>query len=1172
MTGVTERLLEDEITGHLVAQGGYLTCKVGVDPNRRQDFDPTIGLDTVELFAFIELTQAAQWERLVKAHGGQYGLARQRFMQRLAQQIDERGTVDVIRHGVRDQNIEIRLSYRRPAFGVAPELVAHYDANRLTVTRQLPFDPGSEQTVDLCLFLNGIPVATAELKNHLTGQSIEDATRQYRYDRDPKNVTLGRRAIVHFAVDPDAVAMTTKLEGKDTRFLPFNLGHNLGKGNPPNPAGHKTAYVWERVWPKDPWLDILHRFIHVERPSKGPLAARRAAEKVIFPRYHQWDAVLKLEADATANGAGRSYLIQHSAGSGKSNTIAWTAHRLSTLHTAGDRKVFDKVVVITDRVILDRQLQDTIYQFEHARGVVVKIDKDSNQLAEALAGTEARIIITTLQKFPFVLQKIGSLPTRSYAVVIDEAHSSQTGEAAKDLRLLLGAGEEQELTAAEAEDAGLLSTAIDPIEEALVRSVAARSGRQGNLSYFAFTATPKGRTLEMFGWLNPATQKHEPFHLYSMRQAIEEGFIMDVLANYTTYQTFWKTEKATEEDPEYDARKARRAIARFVSLHPHHLAQKAEIIVEHFRQHTAKQMRGLAKAMVVTSSRLHAVRYKQHIDKYIRVKGYSEIRTLVAFSGKIDDGTGTPVTESNMNGFPESRTAENFATPDYAVLIVAEKFQTGFDQPLLHTMYVDKPLVGLAAVQTLSRLNRIHPLKESTFVLDFRNETDEIVKAFEQFHGCTVAPPTDPNILWDTRRRLDDFDVLRPEEVEAAMAPLLAATGSDDQRSARAYAALGPAKARFEAMSDEERLEFRDALNRFVRIYSFVSQIAAFRDPRLERDYIYCRALSLYLRDTDAVARLDLGTEVELTHLRHQVTFSGSLSLQAEAGEVRSFHGEGQGRQQQLEMERLSNIIEVLNDRFGTDLTDVDKLLLDQFEESWVADHELSDQAQNNTIDNFRLVVDRKFLQTIITRVDANDEIYKKILDDEDFRLTLGEFYVRKVYERLREGSAPRLTLIPPESPRVTAEAYKKLLPVYSLEAAAGYFGEGRAVEIEGWAEVKQPETLTSDMFVARAVGHSMEPLIHDGDYLIFRAHPAGSREGKIVLARGAITDPELGGPFTVKKYSSTKIDDAETGWTHTRITLSPLNREFGPIQVDAAAEGDCEVQVVAEFIEKLKW
>src|SRR5579884_112353 len=1005
MTGVTERLLEDEITSSLVARGGYLAVKVGTSAEHRADLNPKLGLDTAELFAFIESTQPEPWTTLLKAHGGVVETARQRFLTRLTREIDERGTLDVLRHGVVDQGVTVRLSYRRPAFGVAAELVAHYDANRLTVTRQLPFDPESTKTLDLCLFVNGIPVATAELKNHLTGQSVEDAVTQYRTDRDPRNVTLSQRALVHFAVDPDLVAMTTRLEGQQTRFLPFNLGHSLGAGNPPNPHGHKTAYLWERVWARAAWLDILHRFIDVQRPRKGTAAQKLAAQRVIFPRYHQWDAVLKLEADAREHGAGRSYLVQHSAGSGKSNTIAWTAHRLSTLHNAEDRKVFDKVVVITDRVVLDRQLQETIYQFEHAHGVVVKIDKDSGQLADALLGEQARIIITTLQKFPFVLDRVAELPARSYAVIVDEAHSSQGGEAAKDLRIALGATEEQELTAAEAEDQGLLAEAVDPVEAALARQAGARKGGQSNLSFFAFTATPKGRTLELFGTLNPATGVHEPFHLYSMRQAIEEGFIVDVLANYTTYHTFWKIEKASEDDPEYDPKKARRAIARFVSLHPHHLAQKAEIIVEHFREHTAREMQGLAKAMVVTSSRLHAARYKQTIDRYIAEHCYDDIRTLVAFSGKLDDGAGVPLTEQGMNGFPESQTSERFAGPEYGLLIVAEKFQTGFDQPLLQTMYVDKTLVGLAAVQTLSRLNRIHPLKERTFVLDFRNETDTIVEAFEQFHGVTVAPPTDPNILYDTRAQLEHYDVLREDEIEVAMPALLGATGSQEQRSAKAYAALGPARQRYEGLSEEERLEFRDALTRFVRTYGFVSQIAAFTDPKLERDFVFCRALTLYLRTASTVERLDLGTEVELTHLRHQLTHEGSLGLESERAEIRSFFGSGQGAQQELQLETLSSIVEQLNERFGTDFADADRLLFDQFEAEWVADDELSDQAQSNTIENFALAFEKKFMSTIVTRMDANSEIFKKILDDDEFSDFVRDVYLRKVYEQLRNAA-----------------------------------------------------------------------------------------------------------------------------------------------------------------------
>ena len=1007
MTGVLEKHLEDAVVASLTGPGGHLAIKVGNSDQHKADFDATLGLDLKELFAFIEATQAPAWERLVKAHGGDALRARERFAKRLSQQLDERGTVDVLRHGVRDQNVEIRLSYRRPAFGVAPELVAHYDANRLTVTRQFPYDAGSSKTVDLGLFVNGIPVATAELKNPLSGQNIEHAIAQYRSDRDPRNVTLGRRALVHFAVDPERVAMTTKLEGRATRFLPFNLGRDLGAGNPDNPQGHKTAYLWEQVWARDAWLDILHRFIHVERPEKGSVAQRRAAERVIFPRFHQWDAVLKLEADARARGAGHSYLIQHSAGSGKSNTIAWAAHRLSTLHDAQDRKVFDKVVVITDRRVLDRQLQETIYQFEHARGVVERIDKDSGQLAAALSGEQARIIITTLQKFPFVIDKVAGMPARSYAVVVDEAHSSQGGEAAKDLRVALGGASEQELTVAEAEDAGLLAVAVDPVEDALAQQAGARRRDQSNLSFFAFTATPKGRTLELFGELNPVTHKHEPFHLYSMKQAIEEGFIMDVLANYCTYKTFWKVEKRAEADPEYDPKRARRAIARFVELHPYALEQKAEIIVEHFRAKTRKEMAGQAKAMVVTASRLAAVRYKQALDRYVAEHGYAgEVRTLVAFSGRVDDGTSTALTEQAMNGFPESETAQRFDSEDYGVLIVAEKFQTGFDQPKLQTMYVDKTLVGLAAVQTLSRLNRIHPLKERTFVLDFRNDTDGIVEAFEEFHGVTVAPPTDPNLLWDSRSMLDGFDVLREDEVAAVVEVLLNEGLGAEQRSARVYAALGPARSRFAAMaSEEERLSFRTALVRFVRIYSFVAQIAAISSPELERDYLFCRALALYLRDAAAAERLDLGTEVKLTHLRNQQLFDGSLALSAEEGQARTFFGAGTGAQQELELTALSSIVDQLNERFGTDFSEADRLLFDQFEAEWKADGELGDQARNNSMENFKLAFDKKFISTIVGRMDQNSEIFKRVLDDDDFSEFLKRVYLERVYEQLREAA-----------------------------------------------------------------------------------------------------------------------------------------------------------------------
>ena len=608
---VDERGFEEAIEVALVA-GGYLRSV----PSH---FDPVVGLDTAELMAFIGATQAKDWERLLGRYGNDPDAAQRGFAKRLAAELDNRGTVDVLRHGVVDLGVTLQLAFFKPAHGLTPELQRLYTANRVSVTRQLAFDSKSHKTLDMVLLVNGIPTATAELKNPLTGQGVEEAITQYRTDRDPANVTLARRAVVHFAVDPDRVAMTTRLAAQATQFLPFNLGHDGGAGNPPNPNGHRTSYLWDRVLARDAWMDILARFVHGERPAARGTGTKGTGT-LIFPRYHQWDAVLALVADAREHGPGRSYLVQHSAGSGKSNTIAWVAHRLSSLHDQTDRKVFDKVVVITDRLVLDRQLQETVYQFEHVRGVVTKIDKNSAQLAEALAGEQARIIVTTLQKFPFVLDKIGQLPARRYAVLVDEAHSSQTGEAAKDLRMALGGTEEQELTVAEAEDAGFIAQAIDPVEEALAKAVFAR-GRQSNMSFFAFTATPKARTLEMFGTFNQATGKFEPFHLYSMRQAIEEGFILDVLANYTTYHTYWRIEKKVTEDPEYPAPKARRAIARFVSLHPTNLAQKAEIIVEHFRAHVAPKIAGRAKAMVVTSSRLHAVRYKQAIDAYIAKAG-----------------------------------------------------------------------------------------------------------------------------------------------------------------------------------------------------------------------------------------------------------------------------------------------------------------------------------------------------------------------------------------------------------------------------------------------------------------------------------------------------------------------------------------------------------------------
>ena len=970
MSPAGEAAFEAHIAEWLVEHGGYRRVKTTIE-GYESDFDGNAGVDTADLFEFIGATQAGRWDQLVDSgYGGDPVKARASFVQRLSSQLDKRGTVDVLRRGVVDRNVTIQLAFFRPASGLTPELVERYEANVLSVTRQLRYEPSSNKTIDLGLSVNGIPVATAELKNPLTGQSVEHAMLQYRKDRDPKNRALKRMGMVHFAVDPYSVSMTTRLAGKHTRFLPFNQGHDLGAGNPPNPDGHRTAYLWKRVWSRDAWMDILGRFIHVEKPSLGS----KARPTVIFPRFHQWDAVRRLEADAKATGAGRNYLVQHSAGSGKSNSIAWLAHRFSSLHDVNDHKVFDKVVVISDRRVLDRQLQDTISQFEHAIGVVQRIDKDSDQLAEALVGEQARIIITTLQKFPFLFDKISSLPDRDYAVIVDEAHSSQTGEAAKELRQILGAAEVE------------IDDDATDAETLLAAAVAAR-GRQPNLSFFAFTATPKGRTLELFGDKGP-DGKHHPFHLYPMRQAIEEGFIEDVLANYLTYSRYCHLEKTLLDDPKYETAKARAALARFVTLHPENLAQKAEIVIEHFRDKIAHRMKGKAKAMVVCSSRPHAVRMWEALHKYINNNGH-DLGVLVAFSGEVEG-----LTETKANGFPESQTVTRFDTDEYRIMVVAEKFQTGFDQPKLVAMYGDKTLTGLNAVQTLSRLNRTHPDKDGTFVLDFVNDTDDIRDAFAVYHGKTVAPPTDPNLLFDTRYALDEFQILDPGEMQQAAA-LILGKGTHEQ----IHAAMQPAVERFHALDEEDNDMFRDALTRFVRVYGFLAQIVTFTNADLEGDYIYCQALARLTRGKPGES-IDLSAEVDLTHLRHEKIFEGSIPLPGDEGEVQTIYS-GAGPLGDPDEELLSEIIARINEHFGTDWTDEDRLVFDAAAQDLVKDDDIRNQAINNDEATFRdHVFADQFVKALVSRHDRNEKVVFTYLDSKEMQAAVAAVYAAKVQKQ----------------------------------------------------------------------------------------------------------------------------------------------------------------------------
>jgi len=959
------------------------------------DFSRELALDKKQVIVFLKDTQFKQWEKLQAIHGADI---ENRVIQRLFKELDLRGTLDVLRNGIVDYGVRFDMAYFKPETKLNPETKALYDKNRLTVTRQVHYSTKSEHSVDLVLGLNGLPVATVELKNPFTGQGVQNARRQYIEDRDPRELLFQfkKRALVHFAVDTDEVYMTTRIDGKRTKYLPFNLGYDNGAGNPPNPNGYKTAYLWEYVWAKDSWMDIIGRFLHLQTEDieDKTTGQNYKKETMIFPRYQQLDSVRKLSGHAKEDGAGHHYLIQHSAGSGKSNSIAWLAYRLSSLHNARDERVFESVIVVTDRLVLDQQLQNTIYQFEHKQGVVQRIDKDSSQLAYAL-GTGKNIIITTLQKFPFVIEKVGDLPSRRYAIIVDEAHSSQGGESTRKMK--------EVLSVKNLEEAALEDGQEFEDEEDEIRKVVEARGPQPNLSFFGFTATPKAKTLEVFGSRDP-DGKPRPFHLYSMRQAIEEGFILDVLKNYTTYETYYRIAKAIEEDPEFDKRKAVRAVARFVSLHPHNLAQKTEVMVEHFREITSKKIGGKAKAMVVTSSRLHAKRYFFEFKKYIREKGYNWIKVLVAFSGSVkDDDFPEGISEPQLTGFGEKQLPEVFDKGDYRILLVAEKYQTGFDQPLLHTMFVDKPLFGVKAVQTLSRINRIHPGKEDTFILDFVNDRDTILKSFQPYYEMTtVEQVTDPNHLYDLKNKLDEKQVYWQSEIDAfARVYFLSKNMLNPREQGKLNAFIDPAVDRYKALEENDRDEFKKGLRTWTNIYSYLSQIITFQDIGLEKFFAYGRLLLTKLPKTDLAERLKLTDEIALEYYRLQKASEGAIALEAR-GEVGIQNITEAGiKRAKEEKAHLSEIIEILNERFGTDFNNADKLFFEQIEEELIGDEKLQMQAKSNTIENFKYGFDEAFLTKLIERMEDNKEIFEKILDDKEFGDVVRKWMLNKVYERI---------------------------------------------------------------------------------------------------------------------------------------------------------------------------
>lgn len=989
---IKEKQFEADIQASLCSEGGYI---VG-DPKA---FDRKLALDKDTLLTFIKNTQPKAWYRYEKLNGS---ASEDMLIKRFDHVVKHEGLLSVLRNGFIDRGIKFRIVFWKPETGLSATSQVNYDANILHCTRQLRYSLKNENSIDIVLFLNGIPIVSMELKCQFTGQTATNAINQYKFDRASKDAIFAfkERVLVHFAVDLDKVYMTTRLEGPATYFLPFNQGSNGagkvgGAGNPVNPDGYASSYLWESVLTKDRLLEIIHKYMHLrqEKDDKGEVKK----EVMIFPRYHQLDVVTKLLADAKANGAGHNYLIEHSAGSGKSNSIAWLSYRLASLHDDNDNKIFKSVIIVTDRKVLDKQLQDTVGQFDHVEGTVRKITQGSKQLQEAIEN-DIPIIITTLQKFPFIYENVKA-GKANFAIIVDEAHSSQTGNAAKKLKRALADTDDilEEYAQWEAED----GTEVD-LDDALLNALAAQ-GFQKNLSFFAFTATPKDKTLNMFG-NKDAQGRYHPYHIYSMRQAIEEGFILDVLKNYMTYNMYYKIVKQIADDPELDSTAGLKAIAKFESLHPHNIAQKTAIMLEQFMNVTRKKMGGKAKAMLVTASRLHAVRYCLEFKRQIEMNHY-DVDVLVAFSGEVrDKGVAEPYTEEKMNKDKEGNLLKESALPqafkegNYGILIVAEKYQTGFDEPLLHTMFVDKKLTGVKAVQTLSRLNRTMKGKQDTFVLDFVNSAEDIKKSFEPYYEETVLEKeTDPNVIYDIKRTLDNYRLYLETEVERFGKIFFYSGETEKDAIGKLQGITKCAVDRFMALDAEKADLFRTTLARFNRIYSFVTQVCRFFDKEMHVFSVYAKFLykDLPAGTTEPVMVDD---KILLEYYKLEKDYEGSIDLEPTEEGFNPITGET-GRKEKKK-DPLTILIDQINQKFGTNFTEMDKVLM-QVENDCAKDDIWSDYAKSTDYDTFRDIFRKRFVDYVMDRYEQNNDFFMKLMEDPAMMEMVGDTICMNLYSRV---------------------------------------------------------------------------------------------------------------------------------------------------------------------------
>lgn len=979
----SEKGLEALITQHLCLVNGF-------EERHFEQYNRTECVDEELLFKFLEETQPKEIAKLKQSHGSNL---RQRILYLVNRKIKDEtvvnekclgGIINLFRTDITDGNtgIKLKLFYDKPVSNLNTKDAVLYEKNIFSVTRQVHFSTQNEKSLDLVVFINGLPIITFELKNELTKQNVKDAIKQYKTTRDPKEELFRlARCLVHFAVDTEQVWMCTQLKGENSFFLPFNKGNNNGAGNPPNPSGIKTDYLWKEILTKESITNIVQNYIQlIEEESEKILPdgkiKKEKVKKMIFPRYHQLDSVRNLLSDAKNTGAGKRYLIQHSAGSGKSNSISWLAHQLVGLFDKTNTSaVFDSVIVVTDRIVLDSQIQRNIKQFEQVSGLVEHIDKGSKHLKEALEEGK-KIIITTIQKFPYIVNEIGELPGNKFAIIIDEAHSSQSGNTAGKMNVALSNDDDVEN---EEEWTG---------EDEIVEIIKGRK-MLTNASYFAFTATPKPKTLELFGvkFKDGEKEKFRAFHLYSMKQAIQEHFIEDVLLNYTTYNSHFALLKKIEDDPLFDKKRAQTKLRIYVENHELNIARKTAVMVEHFMSAVVakKKIKGLAKSMVVTSSRRNAVKYKKAFDKYLKENSIP-YKAIIAFSGEIDGET-----ESSLNGFSSAAIPDEFKKANNRFLIVANKYQTGFDQPLLHTMYVDKKLGGVGAVQTLSRLNRTASGKEDTFVMDFVNSTDEIKAAFEPYYETTIlGEATDPTKLFDLQNALDAYHVYTNAQVQEFSDKIVQNVPVD-----QLHIILDTAANVFRTTLDEKSQEdFRAKCKSYVRLYVFLAQIVPFTNPYLERLYIFLNHLQnkIQREQGEDLAQGVLDT-IDLDSYRLQK--QGEFRITLQQGDELMPASEMSGGVAEPEMETLSNIVKAFNDRFGTQFTNEDKVrkmtadLMQDVKDDQAAMDNINASLNKNDLQNAQITFTDILKEKMINHIDTNFEVFKEYNDNPEFKAFL---------------------------------------------------------------------------------------------------------------------------------------------------------------------------------------